>query len=73
MSNEDSAPQASRTSPQPQPSQPRPAPATEQARVSYPQDQEWNVAPIECLFIANSAPDADKGDILALTDQPKKG
>lgn len=52
---------------------PAPAPAPEQARVSYPQDQEWRVAPIKCIAIANSARDSDNGNILALTaDQPKK-
>ena len=49
------------------------APAPEAAKVSYPQDKEWNVAPIKCQLLANSARPAGKGNILALTaDQPKE-
>ena len=77
MNNEKAEQQASQPPAQAQASQsrpaPTPAPAPEQARVSYPQDQEWNVAPIKCIAIANSARDKGDGNILALTaDQPKE-
>ena len=74
MSNDKAEQKTSQPPAQAQASQSRPDPAPAPApEVSYPQDQEWHVAPIKCIAMANSARDSDNGNILALTaDQPKK-
>lgn len=58
---------------QTQAGEPQAMPAPTEAKASYRQDQEWTVAPIRCIALANSANDTGTGNILALTaDQPKE-